>query len=69
MTLPKSAYKDPSDIIQSREFFSLGCGACALHRPNQDRTEFHCIAECRLWPDATNATCALFKKRVKEKRT
>ena len=67
MTLPSSHFKDPSDVVQSREFYSLGCGACALHKPNPARTEFHCIAECRLWPDGTNTTCGFFKKRKKER--
>ena len=69
MTLPTSAYRDPCDVIQSREFFQFGCGACALHKPKPDRTEFHCIADCKQWPDATNTTCGFFKKRTKEKRT
>ena len=67
MTLPTRAYRDPSDVVQSRQFFQLGCGACALHKPKPDHSEFHCIAESRQWPDGTNTTCNFFKKRKKER--
>jgi hypothetical protein len=67
MTLPSSQYKDPSVVLEKKEYFSLGCGACACHKPKPDRSEFFCIAECSLWPDGTDRSCSFFKKRKKEK--
>lgn len=67
MTIPASMFKDPSNYHERREFFELGCGACACHKPKPDRSEFHCIAGCAQWPDGTDKSCAFFAKRKKER--
>lgn len=67
MTIPSGHYQDPSIYMEKKEFFQIGCGGCAMHKPKPDRSEFHCIAECRLWPNGTNTTCNFFKKRKKER--
>jgi hypothetical protein len=69
MTLQSSQYQDPAVIVEKREFFSLGCGACAFHKPKPDRSEFHCIAGCEQWPDGSNKSCGFFAKRKKERVT
>ena len=68
MAFPNGMYRDPALYVEHREFMEMGCGGCALHKPKPDRSEFHCIADCKQWPDATNKTCSFFKKRLKEKR-
>jgi hypothetical protein len=65
MTIPASMYKNPSDYLERKEYFSFGCGACQFHRPKPDKLEFHCIAEGKLWPDATQSTCKLFTRKHK----
>ena len=67
MTLPSSMYRNPCDVVQSKEFFSYCCGACKHHQPKPDRSEYHCIAECKQWPDGTNSTCPSFAKRTKQR--
>jgi hypothetical protein len=68
MTLRAYEYGDPSRVCENKEYFSLGCGACACHKPKPDRSEFECIAECKQWPEGSNRTCVFFvkKKRVRE---
>lgn len=67
MASPHSMYGDPAVYVERKEFLELGCGACVMHKPKPDRSEFHCLAECRQWPDATNRTCRFFanRKRVR----
>lgn len=67
MTLPAHMYKDPAKVYENEQYFSLGCGACACHRPKPDLTEYHCIAECKQWPNGTKETCSFFARRKKSR--
>jgi len=65
VTLPSHMFKDPAKVYESSQYFTLGCGACACHKPKPDLTEYHCIAEQKQWPDGTNKTCTFFARRKK----
>jgi hypothetical protein len=66
MTIPSSQFQDPSSVIEKKQFFDLGCGACRCHQPKPDRSEFECIAGCKQWPYGTNRSCGFFAKRKRK---
>lgn len=60
-----SPYQDPAKVLEQKQFIEFGCGACRHHRLKADQSGYHCSAGVKLWPDATNKTCAAFMRRVK----
>lgn len=56
-------YRDPSKVLERKQFIEFGCGACHFHQRKLDRSAFHCTAGISLWPDGTNKTCRWYKRR------
>ncbi|GEM_PF-2723890 len=61
-------YRDPSKVLERKQFIEFGCGACHFHQRKRDRSAFHCAVGISLWPDGTNKTCRSFMRRRKNIR-
>lgn len=55
----------PQQIMERKEFFTFGCGACGNHVLGKNRSAYVCRLDVKGHPDMNELNCKFFVKRHK----
>ncbi|HJZ04903.1 MAG TPA: hypothetical protein VJ327_03485, partial [Patescibacteria group bacterium] len=55
----------PDQILEAKEWYTMGCGSCGNHVLKRDKTAYHCSMSVQEYPGLDNKTCLLWRRKTK----